>query len=95
MVATLSIGEGSDGASFDNGFAFSSNGEGTLTVVGEVGGKYAVVETVPTQKGARTMTADPNTHKLYLPAATYGPATSEKKRAPMLPGSFILLVVSK
>ena len=95
VIATLPIGESSDGAAFDNGFAFSSNGEGTLTVVGEVAGKYAVVETVPTQKGARTMTVDPNTHKLYLPAATYGAATSEKKRGAMVPGSFLVLVVSK
>ena len=94
VIATLPIGEGSDGAAFDNGIAFSSNGEGTLTVVGEVAGKYSVLETVPTRKGARTMTADPVSHKLYLPAASYGPA-QEKKRPPMLPGSFQILVVSK
>ena len=52
--------------------AFSSNGgDGTLTVVGEEEpGRFAVVATIPTQPGARTMTIDPKTHRIYLSAAT-------------------------
>ncbi len=102
VIATLPIGQGPDGAAFDQdrGLAFSSNGEGTLTVVGENGGKYAVLGTVPTQRGARTVALDPKTHKLYLPTAQFGPApaaTAEtpRPRPPILPGSFVVLIVSR
>jgi len=47
-----------------------------LTVVKEEApGRFAVVATIPTQQGARTMTLDPKTHRIYLAAATYAPAT--------------------
>ena len=81
------------------GLVFASNGDGTLTVVKETSpGAYATVETVATKKGARTMALDPSTHRIYLPAAQYGPApaaTAEvpRPRPPMLPGSFEVLVV--
>lgn len=72
VVATVPIGQAPDGAGFDpeTGFAFSSNGDGTLTIVHEVSSKYKVVANLATQRSARTMTIDPATHKLYLPAAT-------------------------
>ena len=75
VVATLPIGEGSDGAGFDSsrGLAFSSNGDGTLTVVREVAGKWEVVENDRTERGARTMTVDEKTHTIYLPTAAFGP----------------------
>lgn len=102
VVATLPIGEGSDGASFDpaTGLVFSSNGEGTLTVVRLVNGKYEVAENVPTARGARTMTIDPKTHKLYLPNAKYAPAVpaaagQKSARPAMVPGSFSVLVMAQ
>jgi DNA-binding beta-propeller fold protein YncE len=103
VIATVPIGGGADGAGFDpgSGLAFSSNGEdGTLTVVRKNGNTYEVVETVKTAKGARTMTVDAKTHKLYLSMAQYGPtraATTEKARPrpPILPGSFSVLVVGQ
>jgi hypothetical protein len=102
VVATVPIGGGADGAGFDagRGFAFSSNGEGTLTVVKESGGKYEVVETATTQRGARTMAVDPKTHKLYLPTAEFGPtpaptAQQPRPRPPSIPDSFTLLVVGQ
>jgi len=102
VIATVPIGEGADGAAFDagRGLAFSSNGEGTLTVVKENKGKYEVVENAATQRGARTMTVDLKTHKLYLPTAAYGPAPAPttqqpKPRAPILPDSFTLLVAGQ
>jgi DNA-binding beta-propeller fold protein YncE len=97
VIATPPIGAGSDGAGFDPGLglAFSSNGgAGTLTVVRQTGGKYEVQENVPTQRGSRTMTVDPATHKVYLSAAEYG-AASGGGRAPMTPGSFMVLVLSQ
>ncbi len=103
VVATLPIGGGADGAAYDpgSGLAFSSNGEdGTLTVIRKNGSKYEVVENAKTARGARTMTVDEKTHKLYLPMAQYGPtpaATAEKARPrpAMLPDSFSLLVLGQ
>jgi len=85
IIAKLPIGRGSDGCAFDatKGLAYSSNGgDGTLTVVGaETPDKYSVVATIPTQQGARTMTLDPKSHKIYLSAATYAPAAEAKAEA--------------
>ena len=103
VLATPPIGDGVDANSFDpgTGLAFSSNGEGTVTVVGETSpGKFEVVETVKTRRGARTMTVDTKTHRLYLPSAEFGPApvataANPHPRPAMLPGSFVILVVGK
>ncbi len=99
VVATATIGAGSDGAGFDPdlGYAYSSNGgDGTLTVVGRVNGQYEALENVPTERGARTMFVDPSTHKIYMSTAEYGaaPATG-RGRPPMVPDSFMVLVVSQ
>lgn len=103
LVATPAIGAGADAAAYDAelGLAFSSNGEGTLTVVRPEGPDgYAVLEQVPTKRGARTMALDPTTHRIYLPAAEYGPAPAATKEMPrprpaMLPDSFTILVVGR
>src|SRR6266851_10159637 len=74
VLATPAIGAGADGAGFDpgRGIAFSSNGgDGTLTVVGEVSGKWEVIENAPTKRGARTMAVDTRTHRIYLPTAEF------------------------
>jgi YVTN family beta-propeller protein len=102
VVATVPIGDGPDAASYDpdKKLAFSSNGEGTLTVVKqESADKYSVLSTVTTEKSARTMAIDPKTHKIYLPAAQFGPAPAPtpdnpRGRPPVLPGSFHLVIVS-
>jgi len=98
VVATLPIGRGTDAAAFDpgTGLAFSSNGEGTLTVVEEKDGQYRVVESVKTQPSARTMALDPKTHRIYLAAATMKKAEAGQKGRPgMEPNSFVVLVVGK
>ena len=103
VVTTLPTGSGTDAAAFDpdTEFAFSSNGEGTLTVVHEDSpNKFTVAESVPTQRGARTMTLDQKTHRLFSVSAEYGPTpapTTERPRprAPMIPGTFTLLVLEK
>src|SRR5215467_12414855 len=76
VIASPAIGAGSDGVAFDptTGYAISSNGDGTLTVVEEKGGKWDVVENVRTQGGARTITLDDKTHNFYLPVADRAPA---------------------
>ena len=103
VIATPAIGPGTDGAGFDpgTGLAFSANGgDATLTIVKLAGGKYQAVDNVPTERGARTMTVDEKTHRVYLLAAQFGPAPEtkpgqKKQRPPILPDSFHVLVVGK
>jgi len=100
-VAEVPIGKGPDAAAFDSvrGLVFSSNGQdGTLTVIHEDDpDHYSVIGTVVTQKSARTMALDINTHRVYLVAAQFGPppAPSEDQPHPrpaILDGSFKVLV---
>ncbi len=68
VIATPSIGSGVDGCAYDPGthLAFSSNGEGTITVIKEMSpNDFKVIDTIPTQKGARTITVDTTTHRVY------------------------------
>lgn len=103
LIATVPIGEGVDGNGFDpgTGLAFSSNGDGTLTVVREPSpGKFEVAEIVTTERGARTMAIDPKTHNIYLPTAKFSPppaSTPEgsKPRPMIIKDSFAVLVVGK
>jgi len=103
VIAVVPIGAGVDGNGFDEktGLAFSANGDGTLTVVHESSpGKFEVAQTVATQRGSRTMTVDPQTHNIYLPAAQFSQqttATSEgsRPRPAMIKGSFSIIVVGK
>jgi DNA-binding beta-propeller fold protein YncE len=102
VVATVAIGEGPDAAAYDpeSKLVFSSNGEGTLTVVKQDSAdKYTVVADVPTEKSARTMALDAKTHKLYLSAAELGPppagtAENPHPRPKIVSGSFHILVLS-
>src|SRR3984885_13641123 len=92
VIATPAIGTGVDGVAFDDGYAFSANGgDATITMVDD---KFQVVATIPTQKGARTIASDQKAHKLYLPAAEFGPAP-EKGRPTALPDSFQIVVVGR
>lgn len=96
IVATVPIGDGVDGNRFDPGTQtiFSSNGDGTLTVVHEDSANtYSVVANVPTRRGARTMELDAKTHRVYLVSAQLGPQpTTPRTPPPMAPGTFELLV---
>jgi DNA-binding beta-propeller fold protein YncE len=101
VVATVPIGEGPDAAAYDPGIhtAFSSNGEGTVTVVNVEGKDKYTPSTIQTKKGARTMTVDLKTHKLYLPSADYGPApeatsANPRPRPAIIEGSFKVLVLA-
>ena len=101
QVARVPVGEGPDAAAFDpkRGLAFSSNGDGTLTVVREESAdRYSVQATVPTQRGARTMALDPATGKVYVVTADFGPppaATPEQPhpRPVPVPDTFTVLVI--
>jgi len=95
VITTLPIGDRCDGVAFDPKYkrAYSSNGEGSVTVVQEVdANNFKVLETIVTQPGARTITVDKTTHHLYLPAAEYESAPSENNRRPALkPNSFAVI----
>ena len=101
VVTTVPTGDGTDAAGFDPAtkLAFASNGEGTLTVVHEDTPNTAhVVQSVTTQRGARTMALDPQTHIVYEVTADFGPppaptADRPRPRPPMIPDSFTLLVI--
>jgi hypothetical protein len=103
VVASPAIGEGvdADGFDADSGLAFASCGEGVLTVVHEDSpDKFSVVETVPTQKGARTMALDSKTHNVYVVTADFGPppaptADNPHPRRSIVPDTFVVLVVGK
>jgi YVTN family beta-propeller protein len=102
VTATVPIGEGVDANAFDpvTGLVFSSNGDGTLSVIRESSPGKFESETVPTQRGARTMALDPKTHTVYLPTAEFAPAPpspagAPKPRPAMIKDSFAVLVVGK
>lgn len=101
VIATPPIGQGVDATRFDpgTGYAFSSNGDGTLTVIHEDSPtQFSVVENVTTERGARTMALDPTTHQVFLVTAQVTriqnppPHTRPFK---MVPGSFHVLVFGK
>jgi hypothetical protein len=93
VIATPAIGAAPDGVVFDpgTGYAMSSNGDGTLTIVQQAGGKYEVLENIATERGARTIALDEKTHRVYLSAAS--PAAAGGRG--YLPDSFKVLVVGK
>lgn len=101
IVDKLPIGEGCDGAAFDAAtkLIFTSNGEGTVTVIKEISkNEFKVIDNVPTKRGARTIAIDEKTHRLYLPTADYEalPADAPKNTRPkMVMGSFQVLVLEK
>jgi len=100
QLATATIGDGPDAAGFDakDQFAFSSNGsDGTLSVV-DAAHHYATLQSLPTQKGARTMAYDESTDRIYLVTAQLGPraeptAANPRPRPTIVPDSFTVLVV--
>jgi hypothetical protein len=94
VLADLPIGAGVDATKFDSD-AFASCADGTLTVARETApGKFEVVQTVQTPRGARTMGIDPTGHALYLPTAEFGPPIEGQSRPRPKPGSFMIVVVT-
>lgn len=102
VVTTVPIGQGVDANGFDPGtaLAFSSNGDGTLTVAHEDSpDAFSVVQNATTQRGARTMALNPGNHDVYLVTAEFEeapPAEGQTRpRRTMKPGTFTLLVMAK
>ena len=98
-ITQLPIGDHVDGVAYDPGsqLAFSSNGDGTLTVIGRNGNKYDVQQNVTTQRGARTLAVDEKSHEVYVITSEFEPPQPDKPDARPVPkpGTFTLLVVSQ
>ena len=100
VVASVPIGQGVDANAFDpgTGLAFSSCGDGTVTIAREeTPEKLTVIQTLTTEPRARTMTIDPTTHRIYLASAKFEAAPepvagAPRQRPKMVPGSFKILV---
>ena len=102
-VAKIPIGNGIDSTWFDpaNQLAFSSCGDGTITVAHEDSpDKYTIVDTIKTQTGARTMALDTSNHNIYTVTADFGPAPAAtpenpRPRPAIIPNTFTLLIFAK
>jgi DNA-binding beta-propeller fold protein YncE len=94
VLATVPIGDGVDANAFDPGtqFAFASCGDGTTTIAHEDDDKLTVVQTLQTERSARTMAIDPATHKIYLASAKFAAPVEGERRGKMIPGTFKILV---
>jgi len=107
ILATLPIGRGCDGAVFNPSTmeVFSSQGDGTLTIIKESSPtSFAVEQTVTTPIGARTITLDTKTNHILVMTAEYGPApvpapgaapSRYGARGPVVPGSFTIYVIGR
>src|SRR3989442_6455555 len=101
VVATAPIGAGVDGAAFDPaaGDVFASNADGTLTGIPEEDPHpYHTVPHGQTTPDGRNMGLDPMTHRVYVVSAKFGPvpdstAANPRRRPPVIPGSFMMMVV--
>ena len=102
IITTLPIGVGCDGALFNPATqeVYSTQGDGTLTIIKESSPtEFAVEQTVTTKRGARTLTFDPATGHIFTATADFGPAPAaqpgQRVRPPMLPNSFRLIVIGR
>lgn len=103
VLGTAPIGPGIDAAAYDPGtglaFASCGGGGGSLSVIRPSrAGIAQVEESVPTQRGARTMALDEHTHRIFTVTANFGPPpppTAERPhpRPSIVPGTFRVLVI--
>jgi len=102
VVATPAIGEDADGVVFDaaSGQIYTSNADETMTVLHEdTPDTYSLVQTVATGVGAKQIALDPKTGRIFLPTGAFGPKPEPTAKvphplAPVVPGSFEILVIS-
>lgn len=94
VLATVPIGEGVDANAFDpeTKLAFASCGDGTTTIAREDGDTLNVVQTLKTERGARTMALDTKTHEIFLATAKMEAPQPGERRGKVVPGTFKILV---
>ena len=111
IITRLPLAGGSDGATFNPATmeAFSTHGNGTMTIVKEKNPKsFEVEQNLQTMNGARTVTFDKKTGHLFAMAQEYAPppppppspATQAAGargggRGTVIPGSFTILMIGK
>jgi len=102
VIATPAIGDGPDAAgwSADHKLAFASSGDGILSVVDAASPDYKTIESLPTQRGARTMAYDSGTDRIYAVTAEFGSrpaptADNPHPRPVLVPGSFVVIVIGR
>jgi hypothetical protein len=102
VLATATIGEGPDASGFSASkkLAFASCGEGVLSVIDASKPDFPTIETLPTQRGARTMAYDSATDRIYTVTAEFGlrpapTAENPRPRPSIVPGSFTVIVIGR
>ena len=104
IITTLPLAGASDGAVFNPQTmeAFSSHGNGTLTVIKEKSPtSFEVIENLQTMNGARTLTLDTKTGHIFVMSVERGPAPpppaggGRGSQAPVIPGSFTIVMIGK
>lgn len=95
ILATVPIGKGCDATAYDSELqlVFSSNGEGTLTIISA--DTYTVKQTLATQPSARTMALDHASHRIFSVAAEMETPVAAGDRAHLKPGTFRILTMSR
>jgi DNA-binding beta-propeller fold protein YncE len=97
VVTTVPIGDECDAVGFDKKLktVYSSNGDGTLTIIKEQSAnKFTVVKNLKTKEGARTQAVDQVSHMIYLPTGEFEPKKQGEFRPKLKPGTFRVLVVA-
>jgi len=102
LLANPAIGDGPDAAGWSakQHLAFASSGDGILSVVDASAAGYPTIESLSTQRGARTMAYDPSADRVYVVTAEFGPrpeptAQNPRPRPPIVPGSFTVIVMGR
>jgi len=97
VLADLPIGAGVDATKFDGNQIFASCSDGVLAVAGETSpGKFEIVQSVKTPRGARTMGVDAANHAVYLPTAEFEDAKPGSATRPVVkPNTFMIAVVRR
>ncbi len=102
LLANPTIGDGPDAAGWSaaHSLAFASSRDGILSVIHAAAPGYPTIESLTTQAGARTMTYDPSTDRVYLITADLGPRpdptpANPRPRPPVIPGTFTVIVVGR
>jgi YVTN family beta-propeller protein len=102
LLANPTIGDGPDAAGFSDAhsLAFIPSRDGILSVIDAAAPGYPTIESLTTQAGARTMTYDSSTDRVYLITADLGPRpdptpANPRPRPPVIPGTFTVIVVGR
>jgi DNA-binding beta-propeller fold protein YncE len=97
IVTTFPIGPDVDACAFDpdSKLAFASCGDAILSVIHEDDADhFTALPNVATEKGSRSLALDTKTHAIFMPTADFAPTTERQRRAPMIDGSFRIIVLT-